>query len=102
MGKNIGTRVNLTLPDSVMGTLDRYSSLTGKPRAQIIRHWLIEAMPVWEEVVKGLEAYKNDEAEGLKMLAKVLGQTGTTAIQMELNIKNTRRRMKRKNATSQN
>lgn len=100
MGKNIGTRVNLTLPPELVGEIDRISAAINKPRARIIRSWLIEGMPIWKQVADALETVQENEAEGLKMIGSVLNVTGETAQQMSLDIKNTRRRLKRKNATS--
>lgn len=100
MGTNIGTRVNLTLPPEVVAEIDRISAASGKARARIIRSWLIEGMPIWKQVADALEIVQENEAEGLKMISSVLNVTGSTAQQMSLEIKNTRRRLKRKNATT--
>lgn len=100
MGKNIGTRVNLTLAPELVDVIDRIGVCIKKPRASVIKGWLIEGHPIWLEVAEALEAAKKNEAEGLRRVAGVLNITGSHAQQMSLDIKNTRRRLKRKNATT--
>lgn len=96
----IGVRVNLTLPVELVEQIDRIATVTKGNRARLVRSWLVEAMPVWREVADALELAKRNEAEGLRKIQAVLKGTGDVAQQMSLDIKNTRRRLKRKNATS--
>lgn len=91
-----GTRVNLTLPDSLIAVLDRIGAVTGAGRATIIREWLIEGEPGFEQMATALEMAKNNRMDAFKLMADSMRQASQNAEQLELEIRKTRRAMMRK------
>ncbi|MFZ5567217.1 MAG: ribbon-helix-helix protein, CopG family [Pseudomonadota bacterium] len=96
MGQNLGTRVNLTLPDSLVAVLDRIGAVTGAGRATLIREWLMEAESGFADMAKALEMAQAKNMDAFKVLADSMRQSATQAEQLELDIRKTRRAMMRK------
>lgn len=97
MGYNIGTRVNLTLPDEVVRVLDRMGAVTGAGRATIIREWLIEAAPQLAQMAVALEAASKSNIDAaLRVMDRSMEQVAGQAEQLSLDIKRDRRRAMRK------
>ena len=91
-----GIRVNLTLPQDLVDTLERMSSVTGSGKASIIREFLIEAHPGLRDMATALEMAAAKNADAFKLLAKTLDQSVNQSQQLSLDIKRTSRRMRRK------
>lgn len=91
-----GIRVNLTLPQDLVDTLERMSSVTGSGKASIIREFLIEAHPGLRDMATALEMAAAKNADAFKLLAKTLDQSVNQGQQLSLDIKRTSRRMRRK------
>lgn len=90
------TRVNLTLPDDVIRILDRLGKATGAGRATIIREWLIEGAPMFDQLATAAEHAANKNYDALKIMADVLRETSQTAGQLQLDIRRQRRAAMRK------
>ena len=91
-----GIRVNLTLPEDLVATLDRMSAVTSAGKASIIREFLIEAHPGLRDMATALEMAAAKNADAFKLLAKTLDQSVHQSQQLSLDIKRTSRRMRRK------
>lgn len=97
MGRNLGTRVNLTLPDEIVVVLDRLGAVTGAGRATIIREWLTEAAPQLAHMASVMEdAQRGNVDAALKVLGRTMDQFAGQAEQLSLDIKRDRRRAMRK------
>lgn len=97
MGHNIGTRVNLTLPDELVVVLDRLGAVTGAGRATIIREWLTEAAPHLAHMAAVMEdASRGNVDAALKVLGRTMDDVTGQAEQLSLDIKRDRRRAMRK------
>jgi hypothetical protein len=96
MAANQGTRVNLTLPDSLIAVLDRIGAVTGAGRATLIREWLIEAEGGFTDIAKALELARDKNMDAFKVLADTMRQSANQSEQLELDIRKTRRAMLRK------
>lgn len=90
------TRVNLTLPDDVIGVLDRLGAVTGAGRATIVREWLMEALPALNELVKAAEMASQKNIDAFLVMGKVLRDLNADADQLQLDIKKTRKAAMRK------
>lgn len=97
MGKNLGTRVNLTLPDEIVRVLDRLGAVTGAGRATIIREWLNEAAPQLAHMASVMEdASRGNVDAALKVLGRTMENVAGQAEQLSLDIKRDRRAAMRK------
>lgn len=92
----IGIRVNLTLPPELVAILDRIGAVTSAGRASILREFLIEAAPGFEDIARALELAQANNLDAFKVLTKTLDKTVADSQQLKLDIKGTRRRMRRK------
>lgn len=90
------TRVALTLPDEVIAVLDRMAKLTGAGRATFIREWLIEGLPMFEELATAMELASQQNIDAFKVMAKSLEQASNITGQMSLEMKKSRRAAMRK------
>lgn len=90
------TRVNLTLPDDVIGVLDRLGAVTGAGRATIVREWLMEALPALNELVKAAEMASQKNIDAFLVMGKVLRDLNADSDQLQLDIKKTRKAAMRK------
>lgn len=90
------TRVNLALPDEVIAVLDRMGKLTGAGRATFIREWLIEGLPMFEELATAMELASQQNIDAFKVMAKSLEQASNLTGQMSLEMKKSRRAAMRK------
>lgn len=93
-----GPRVNLTLTDEAVATLDRIGAVTGAGRATVLREFILEAMPGIAEIARALELAQAKNMDAFKVLAKTIDNTVHESQQLSLNIKRTRRQMQRKKA----
>ena len=93
------TRVNLTLPDDVISTLDRIAKATGTGRATIIREWLIEGAPQFREMARAIELAQKNNIDAFKVIGDTLSALSEQSGQMALDIKKTRRAAMRKRLT---
>ena len=91
-----GTRVNLTLPDDVVAILDRIGAVTGAGRATILREFICEAAPGLTDIARGLEMASQKNLDAFKVLADTIDRSVADSQQLSLEIKRTRRRMRRK------
>lgn len=89
-------RVNLTLPDEVVRILDRLGKVTGAGRATIIREWLIEGAPMFDQMATAAEQAVNRNYDALKVMADVLRDTSQAADQLQLDMRRQRRAAMRK------
>lgn len=96
MGRNIGTRVNLTLPPEIMSVIDRICSVSGTGRASFIRQMLIEITPHLESVALGLEQAKANNLDAFKTLSRAVDEVRAQTDQMGLDLKKSRRMMRKK------
>lgn len=96
MAANQGTRVNLTLPDSLVAVLDRIGAVTGAGRATLIREWLMEAQGGFADVANALELAQKNNLDAFKVLADSMKNTAQQSEQLELEIRSTRRKMLRR------
>ena len=93
---SLNTRVNLTLPDEVIRVLDRMGKVTGAGRATIIREWLIEGAPMFQEMATAMEMATQKNIDAFKVIGDSLGQLSEQAGQLSLDMKRTRRAGMRK------
>lgn len=91
-----GPRVNLTLTDEAIAILDRIGTVTGTGRATILREFILEALPGLSEIARALEMAQAKNMDAFKVLAKTIDQTVSDSQQLSLDIKRTRRQMRRK------
>ena len=91
-----GPRVNLTLTDEAIVILDRIGAVTGTGRATILREFILEALPGLSEIARALEMAQAKNMDAFKVLAKTIDQTVSDSQQLSLDIKRTRRQMRRK------
>lgn len=91
-----GPRVNLTLNDEAIEILDRIGAVTGTGRATILREFILEALPGLSEIARALEMAQAKNMDAFKVLAKTIDQTVSDSQQLSLDIKRTRRQMRRK------
>ena len=68
------TRVALTLPDEVIAVLDRMGSLTGAGRATLIRQWLIDGLPMFEELADAMQMATEQNIDAFKVMADTLAE----------------------------
>lgn len=98
MGKNIGTRVNLTLTDDVLAVLDRMSAVSGAGRATIIREWLETALPMMSNLAEAMEMAAAKNIDAFSVMVKSLEQAAGEADQLALDLKKKRRAAMRRKA----
>lgn len=91
-----GIRINLTLPTEVVATLDRMSAVTGAGRASIIREWLIEGQPLFDQMATALEHAASKNLDAFTVMSKAVSGIASQADQLSLDIKRTSRAMRRK------
>lgn len=91
-----GIRVNLTLPVEVVAILDRMGAVTGAGRATILREFICESAPGFADIATALEMAQAKNVDAFKVLAKTIDKTVSDSQQLSLDIKRTRRRMRRK------
>lgn len=92
----IGTRVNLTLPPDVVAIIDRMGAVTGAGRASILREFICESAAGFAEIAHALELAQSKNVDAFKVLAKTIDKSVADSQQLSLDIKRTRRRMRRK------
>ena len=92
----IGIRINLTLPPDVVVVLDRIANVTGAGRATLLREFICEALPGLGGMAQALELAQQKNTDAFTVLAKTLDKTVHDSQQLSLDIKRTRRRMRRK------
>lgn len=91
-----GPRVNLTLTDEAVAILDRIGAVTGTGRATILREFILEALPGLVEIAQALELAQAKNMDAFSVLAKTIDKTVADAQQLSLDIKRSRRQMRRK------
>lgn len=91
-----GPRVNLTLTDEAVAILDRIEAVTGAGRATILREFILEALPGIADIAHALELAQQKNVDAFKVLAKSIDKTVHDSQQLSLDIKKTRRAMRRK------
>lgn len=94
----VGIRVNLTLPADAVAVLDRIGAATGTGRATMLREVVIEGLPGLREMAHALELAQKKNIDSFRVMAKVIGNVSDQAEQLQLDIKRTSRRMRRKKA----
>lgn len=92
----VGTRVNLTLPDEVIAILDRMGAVTGAGRATILREFICESAEGFADIATALEMAQAKNVDAFKVLAKTIDKSVSDSQQLSLDMKRTRRRMRRK------
>lgn len=92
----IGIRVNLTLPPEVVAIIDRMGAVTGAGRASILREFICESADGFADIATALEMAAAKNTDAFKVLAKTIDKTVSDSQQLSLDIKRTRRRMRRK------
>jgi predicted DNA-binding protein len=94
--RNIGIRVNLTLPADAVAVLDRIAAATGTGRATMLREVVIDGLPGLRDMATALELAQQKNTDAFKVMAKAIGNAANEADQLLLDIKRTSRRMRRK------
>lgn len=89
-------RVNLTLPDDVIESLDRMGKYTGAGRATIIRELLLEGRSGLKAMADALELAASKNVDAFGVIADVMRQVSNDAGQLELDIRKQRRAAMRK------
>lgn len=90
-----GIRINLTLPPGLVSEIDRIAALTDSARATVIREWLVTATPGISEMADTLALAKTNQQKALQVLQETLIGASNDAHQLALDIKQTRRRLRR-------
>ena len=93
---NIGTRVNLTLPDDVLAAVDRMAKAGGVGRATLIKDLLEGMAPSLIEMARATEMAKAKNIDALKVMSDHLTAVTAQADQLNLDIRKTRRASMRK------
>lgn len=96
MGKATGIRVNLTLPTELVAVLDRIGAVSGIGRASFIREMLLQSLPTFEAMAKGMEQAQAQNLDAFKTLVKAVDTVRSQADQIGLDLKSRHRRMARK------
>lgn len=100
MGKNIGTRVNLTLPPEVVSVLDRMADITGAGRSTLIREWLQDALPIFNNLAAAMESAQQNNLDALSSVSRLLQEQANSAAsgvnQLQLDIAKRRKPMRKK------
>lgn len=78
------TRVNLSLPDHVVAVLDRIGAASGAGRATVIREWLVQGLPMFEQMAEALEGIKAGNMDALSVFADLLQEASSTGNQASL------------------
>lgn len=65
-------RVNLTLPPEVVAVLDRMGKVTGAGRATIVREFLCDGLPMFEQAAAALEAAQLGNRRALDLVGDVV------------------------------
>jgi predicted DNA-binding protein len=90
------TRIHLTLPDEVVAVLDSLGKLTGAGRATIIREWLIEGLPIFQQMASAADEARQKNVDALKIMANALRDASQFAEQTELDLRRKHRAARRK------
>lgn len=93
---NIGTRVNLTLPDDVLAAVDRMAKAGGVGRATLIKDLLEGMAPSLIEMARATEMAKAKNIDAFKVISDHLTAAASQADQLSLDIRKTRRASMRK------
>lgn len=93
---NIGTRVNLTLPDDVLAAVDRMAKAGGVGRATLIKDLLEGMAPSLIEMARATELAKSKQIDALKLISDHLTSVTAQADQLNLDIRKKRRASMRK------
>lgn len=93
---NIGTRVNLTLPDDVLAAVDLMAKAGGVGRATLIKDLLHGMAPSMVEMARATELAKSKQIDALKVISDHLSQVSAQADQLNLDIRKKRRASMRK------
>lgn len=91
-----GTRVNLTLPDDVLATIDRMCALGGIGRATFIREFLTDMQGHLNGIVDAMELAKKSNIDAFKVMADTLREVSQVSSQMEIDLRKKRRAAMRK------
>lgn len=93
---NVGTRVNLTLPDDVLAAVDRMAKASGVGRATVIRDLLEGMGPSLIEMARATELAKSKHIDAMKVISDHLTVVAAQADQLSLDIRKKRRASMRK------
>lgn len=93
---NVGTRVNLTLPEDVVAAVDRMANATGVGRATLIKDLVTGMVPSLIEMARATELAKSKQLDALKVITDHLSAVTAQADQLNLDIKRKRRASMRK------
>ena len=93
---NIGTRVNLTLPDDVLAAVDRMAKAGGVGRATLIKDLLEGMVPSLIEMARATELAKAKQIDAFKVISDHLTAVASQADQLVLDIRKKRRASMRK------
>ena len=91
-----GPRVNLTLTPELDALLDRFARVSGLGKASIVTQWMTMALPQLEEMVKALELAAAKNLDAFTVIERAMREVGSEAAQLELDMKNARRRAARR------
>jgi len=95
-----GPRVNLTLTPELDRVLGRLSAASGAGKASFVREWLIEALPVLDQLATSMEQAKAGNLDVFDSLARVMREGREQFDQVEMDLTRTRRRVARKRKAS--
>jgi metal-responsive CopG/Arc/MetJ family transcriptional regulator len=90
------TRVALSLPDEVIAVLDRMGKITGAGRATLIREWLIEGLPMFQQLADAMEMASQQNIDAFKVMSESLEKASNLTGQLSLEMKKDRRAAMRK------
>jgi len=93
---SINTRVALTLPAEVIAVLDRMGSLSGAGRATLIRQWLIDGLPMFQQVADAMDMASRQNIDAFKVMIHSLEEASGVINSMTADIKKGRRSAMRK------
>lgn len=93
---NIGTRVNLTLPDDVLAAVDRMAKAGGVGRATLIKDLITGMAPSLIEMARATELAKSKQIDAMKVISDHLSEVAGQADQLVLDIRKKRRASMRK------
>ena len=93
---NIGTRVNLTLPDDVLAAVDRMAKAGGVGRATLIKDLVTGMVPSMIEMARAIELAKSKQIDAMKVVSDHLTAVASQADQLSLDIRKKRRASMRK------
>ena len=76
---NIGTRVNLTLPDDVLAAVDRMAKAGGVGRATLIKDLITGMAPSLIEMARATELAKSKQIDAMKVISDHLTAVASQA-----------------------